>query len=80
MKIADIYSPNADDPFPVTARPTNLLDLLGHVAFPEDNSSSQQPPAADQDLIPGLSSLSIRGDKLEKNEQAQSLQLSLSGA
>ena len=75
-----INSPKADDPLPITARQTHLLDMLGHVAFPEDNSSSQQPPPADQDLIPGLSNLSIRGEKLEKNEQAQSLKLSLSGA
>ena len=75
----DIYSPNPDDSFPVTARPIHLLHLLGLVAFPDDDkSSSRQPPASGQELISCLSNLLERGVELKKNEQARGLEVSFS--
>ena len=53
----DIYSPKPEHGFSIEPKPLHLLHLLGLVAFPEDSSSSLQPPAADQNLIPPLSEL-----------------------
>ena len=76
--IRDIYSPNPDDSFPITARPIHLLHLLGLVAFNDDKSSSRQPPASGQELISCLSNLLERGVELKKNEQARGLKVSFS--
>ena len=75
----DIYSPpNPHDNSSIGTRPLHLLHLLGLVAFPEDNSFSQQPQAADQDLFPRLSNLLEIGVDLKKNEQARGLKVSFS--
>ena len=74
----DIYSPKPEHGFSIEPKPLHLLHLLGLVAFPEDSSSSLQPPAADQNLIPPLSKLLGADVELKENEQARGLKVSFS--